>query len=270
VRRQLRPGDQLIIVNDGPQGSSGLDGTATVVLVESTGSGPSAARNRGAAVATGEWLMFLDDDDVPHADWLDALRSMFAVEASVVSAGVTFVSPDGTRSDVLPATAGPVFGDQVALLLAGSFGVRRSHFDAVGGFDAELRCLEFTELSLRLLPDATVAPGACRWIGRTVIDIQRRASDTRVAFEPSVHLAAGQRMLELHRDRWRRVPHELATQLSVLGVAAVRSRRPAVAVRLLAGAVRSEPRRPQHWIRLAVSLVPPLARSLWRVPSSGA
>jgi glycosyltransferase involved in cell wall biosynthesis len=37
--------------------------------------GPAAARNRGAEAATGEFLVFLDDDCAPRPDWLRALEA---------------------------------------------------------------------------------------------------------------------------------------------------------------------------------------------------
>ena len=36
--------------------------------------GPAAARNAGAALASGDWLVFLDDDCQVMPDWLPRLR----------------------------------------------------------------------------------------------------------------------------------------------------------------------------------------------------
>ena len=73
VLAQTRPARQLIVVNDGS-----TDDTAAVVgrygkdvtHVYQPNAGVSAARNRGAELATGDWLAFLDADDWYYADRL--------------------------------------------------------------------------------------------------------------------------------------------------------------------------------------------------------
>jgi len=67
VLEQTRPADEIIVVDDGSS-----DGTAELVerevpsarVLRQANAGPSAARNTAAEAATGEWLAFLDADDL--------------------------------------------------------------------------------------------------------------------------------------------------------------------------------------------------------------
>lgn len=80
VRAQSWPAHEIIVVDDGS-----IDATAEIArqygdavrLIQQANSGVSVARNAGAAVATGNWLAFLDADDwyavdriKLHAEWI--------------------------------------------------------------------------------------------------------------------------------------------------------------------------------------------------------
>lgn len=74
---QTFPAAQIIVVSDGS-----TDDTAraireefpTVQVIEQPNLGRSVARNTGIAAATGEWVAFLDDDDLWHRDKLEKHR----------------------------------------------------------------------------------------------------------------------------------------------------------------------------------------------------
>lgn len=77
VRASLWPHWELVVVDDGS-----ADGTADllhavaderIVVVRTDGIGAAAARNLGLDRATGEWVTFLDDDNVMGAAWLRAI-----------------------------------------------------------------------------------------------------------------------------------------------------------------------------------------------------
>lgn len=143
VLQQTVPAFELIVVDDGS-----TDGSAR--LLESLGSklryvyqpnrGIGAARNAGVACATGEFIAFLDDDDVWLPDKLQRQLAAFdkepALEA-VYGHGEQFVGPDADahtrkrfeRHDgrIVPAS------------LASTLLIRCAAFNRVGGFDESLR-----------------------------------------------------------------------------------------------------------------------------------
>lgn len=73
---------ELVCVDDGSADGSTeiLDEYAvryaSVKVIHQANAGVSAARNAGIAAATGEWLYFLDGDDVLIAGWLDKLLAL--------------------------------------------------------------------------------------------------------------------------------------------------------------------------------------------------
>jgi len=73
---------EVIVADDGsPPGLEalvkGFHGRLTVSLFTDANAGPAAARNRGAAHASGRYLAFLDDDCVPDRGWLNELANCF-------------------------------------------------------------------------------------------------------------------------------------------------------------------------------------------------
>lgn len=131
-----------------------------VILVdEAPGPGPAAARNAGAERATGDVLVFVDADVLPHADAFRRIRAAFAADPQLVAVF-------GSYDDV-PEAPGIVSGFRNLLhhhvhqqaagpaetFWAGLGAVRRDDFLRVGGFDAARYrepSVEDIELGMRL------------------------------------------------------------------------------------------------------------------------
>ena len=108
VLAQAHPTWQLVIVDDGDtdaveQTLANVD-DARVVVVPGPRQGLGAARNAGLDGASGDVICYLDDDNVMHPAWLQAVAHVFSTRADVdVAYGVTLtehrvpgtLDPDG-------------------------------------------------------------------------------------------------------------------------------------------------------------------------------
>ena len=66
--------------------------------------GHSLARNRGVRLASGDWMVFLDDDVVPFPDWLAKLSAVLASAAptqAVIGGGIYPRWPDSMSGEHL-------------------------------------------------------------------------------------------------------------------------------------------------------------------------
>jgi len=168
VLNQTYPDVELIVVDDGS-----TDDTVSILgsygerirWMSQQQSGPSAARNTGARLATGKFLSFLDSDDCWESDKIAIqvdllLRSGEQVPCCICDALI--IDPNGsqttsfsvagvdcslergywTNPELVIATRFILF-NQVALIW-------RSAFEAVGGFCEDLKLLEDHDLAFRL------------------------------------------------------------------------------------------------------------------------
>lgn len=108
------------------------------------------ARNTGASMATGDWLLFLDADSVVSSSLISELLQ--ACESGEVIGGGACLTPMGEWSGklVVPMTIWNIVS-RVGRLAAGSFLYCRSDaFHRVGGFSTEHFAGEELNLSIKL------------------------------------------------------------------------------------------------------------------------
>src|SRR5205807_3944679 len=158
--------------------------------------GLAAARNTGVAETRGEYVTFIDDDDVMPPDRLSLQARRLAHEPAlgcVLGRQEWLNSPDSLPRD-------PVFGDPAGIPLAAAM-VRRSDLDRVGGFDASFRYAEDRDLLVRLREHGVgidVLP--------TVVLIRRYHGEQMTAPDnrPDVHPLTRSLKGKLDRERKRR------------------------------------------------------------------
>lgn len=107
------------------------------------------ARNRGASIATGDWLIFIDADTHPSAALFDDVAAHIATD-QCLAGGSTIRLEAGYRSgDVITALWNRT--SRMFRLMAGSFiFCDAAAFRKLGGFNSELFASEELELSKRL------------------------------------------------------------------------------------------------------------------------
>jgi glycosyltransferase involved in cell wall biosynthesis len=172
---------EVIVVDDGSN-----DGTASVVggigdprvsVLLQENAGPAAARNAGIAASSGEYVGFLDSDDLLLPDYLGSMAAAFArapnagfayTDAYVFESGSGRVRRDSAMAGMHPPAPPPGERDAFLLeLLKRNFvyvaaTVPRRVLDAVGGFDESLVGVADYDLWLRIVVagyPAAWAPG---------------------------------------------------------------------------------------------------------------
>ena len=156
---------EVIVVNDGSPDSDLLEQALKPYISRINYSrqenlGPSAARNSGIHRARGEWLAFLDSDDIwlPNylGEQLSFLRSNAALDMVYCNATLNGGAGESGKTfmDVCPST-GPVtfesvLVEQCQVLTSGTM-IRKQILERSGLFDEKLRCSEDHDLWLRIL-----------------------------------------------------------------------------------------------------------------------
>ncbi|MEA3076795.1 MAG: hypothetical protein QOF60_1703 [Actinomycetota bacterium] len=133
------PGAEMIVVWSG-----GGEAPSLAARIEAEPMpGIAAARQRGLTAATGDVVVFVDDDVTPEPGWFDALVAPLDDEA-VGSVGGTIVPewPGGAAPRWLPARLGVAYGERAAggghYPFGANMAIRREPALAAGGFRSAL------------------------------------------------------------------------------------------------------------------------------------
>lgn len=158
LQRQTHPPDEIIVIDDGSSdGSAAIACRFGVTVLVQPPAGPAAARNRGAAAARGDILLFTDADCAPHSTWVAAMLAPFTNPQVAGVKGMyrsrqpelvaRFVQQE--YQDRYDRMAGQTTIDFVDTYAAG---YRRRLFLAAGGFDTQFSTasVEDQEFSFRL------------------------------------------------------------------------------------------------------------------------
>lgn len=141
---------EVVFVDDGS-----IDGTAAIArsfpvhYVHQENAGLPSARNAGLAVARGECVAFLDDDDLLPPDKLriQSNRLRAHPETGCVLGRQEWIFEEGVEPPSLQRD--PIYGDLGGIAM-GTAMIRRSILEELGGFDASYRYAEDRDLFVRL------------------------------------------------------------------------------------------------------------------------
>jgi glycosyltransferase involved in cell wall biosynthesis len=153
---QTYPPLEIIVVDNGPlRKAEAVEAEfgGRIILIGSSDPGPSASRNAGIERARGDYIAFLDDDDLWHPEKLSVQMEFLEEHPDIAMASCRVVSyGDEIRVRKTPWIA----GDLYAMLFMESFVatptvvIRRDVFKTVGLFDVRYLRAEDYDLWLRI------------------------------------------------------------------------------------------------------------------------
>lgn len=273
---------EVIVVDDGS-----TDGTQAYLagqadprlrVITQANGGPALARNAGIVAAQGDYVRFLDSDDILHPTAIARAVACFQAGAptlGVVHTRLRFIADDGTPLPT-PAPFHPVQGDVFCYLLRHiessvafpTCTVRRSALLHVGMFrpDPTFRNAEDVELLLRLAHEYTFA-----YVDDVLLDYRVHDGSVQNALATAEgRLKATRYALELARAGECLTPqeqaHTLATRYHVAGVQRWRARQRAQASAAFLTAARLTPKhaRARRLYAVLARFLPASVLELWQ------
>lgn len=256
-----------------------LPSPAAIETVHGAGRGPAAARNLGWRAATGDWVVFLDDDVVPSPEWRAALaRDLAGAPADV--AGV-----QGRVVVVLPAWRRPtdwernVAGLADARWATADMAYRRRALQAVGGFDERFprAYREDADLALRLLDGGLGLQRGSRRVDHPIgpagpaVSLRRQAGNADDVLMRAVHGSGWRARAQAPRGRLRRHLAITAAGIAAVGAPRAEVRKAGAALwaagttELAVARIAPGPRTPREVTSMLFTsmLMPPVAAAHW-------
>ncbi|MDB5107598.1 MAG: glycosyl transferase [Candidatus Binatus sp.] len=270
---------EVIAVNDGS-----TDGTLEVLasyrdrikIISRPNGGISAARNTGVAESSGEYLAFLDCDDIWKPEFLT--RAVAALDADrecvLAFADVQLIDSDGQPLDTRLAnhaagqapTLAAMF-ERLWPIMPSAVVMRRIVFERIGGFSEKFRGVGYEDVWMWMLarekgPFAYIAEPLVKWrfaLFPRPLKIRRPPTEAGRIFAQLAHERWNVDVRPLLRSR----EHAYRSILGYIGLLALRSGDSVTARRAFAVAIRLDPRRVRNYLRYGRTFLPAtMARAL--------
>ena len=154
---------EVIVVDDGSTCSpdavvSSFQNKIDIKLILQSHAGPAAARNKGAAIAKGEYYAFTDDDCLVSQMWLKNLASRFSLTPDCAIGGRTINAfPENLFADASAAILDVAYAfynldpNQACFFASNNLSFPAKHFRTIGGFHEDFTTSEDRELCDRWL-----------------------------------------------------------------------------------------------------------------------
>lgn len=138
---------QVIVINDSNEISvettiAPFQNQLNLVLISQPNSGPATARNTGAFVAKGKFLVFTDDDCTVASDWLQTLEIQFKKTPDCLIGGRTINAlPNNIYSTASQQLIDYLYSyynairNQAKFFTSNNFALPANSFQKIGGFD---------------------------------------------------------------------------------------------------------------------------------------
>lgn len=162
LRQNWRPLQLVVVDNASDDGGLTLgacrdfaaehsSGEFRVEVAEEQKPGASAARNRGLAMAKGEWVSFFDSDDQMSPDFITDMMAMADDETDVLAARTRIETGGRLRERKVPRSDSAISQIAAGQLATQGMVIRRSFLEKAGAWDEALPRWNDWELGLRLL-----------------------------------------------------------------------------------------------------------------------
>jgi glycosyltransferase involved in cell wall biosynthesis len=264
VLNQVWTDYEIIVVDDGSTDSTGevlkpLVSQNKIKLITQENRGVCAARNAGASVAQGEYLVFLDSDDTVATNWLADFETVISAGGNpdLVFCSMEVLKPNGSKKQISCLDPYNNGGKEKGLALAGAWVIKAEVFNAIGGFDEAIRYGENTELKFRW----TVHGVTQQFIDRC--NITYHESQSGGSKQTENKLRSNLYMLEKHAGYFEKNLRVKRLFLQVAAVSAVRLKDTRQAHGLFVQAWKSKPLDLKLMAQCILTLFPALSKKVW-------
>lgn len=250
ILRQTHDDWELIIIDDGSVDETSsivqpfLDDERITYYFEAN-KGASAARNRGAEVARGSHLIFLDSDDTLCPDALNSIYAKNIFDKDLIFWNVQ-KTINGKNHVQKPTSLGMIYNNVKGIFLAGSVCIKKDVFFKVGQYDTNISFGENYELGLRI---CQISDLKIIFIDKVLLNYEIN-TDFRPSNDPESRLKSHLYQLKKHEEIYSENPSAHAEMLNIIAYVFEKCDRNEEAVKYYRSAWEKKPQKLKPLIKL--------------------